>query len=123
MIIVIPVEEKTTDGMICPSFGRTPYYLLFDSNNNTVRYIENNAAQASGGAGIKAAQLLVDSKVEAVITPRCGENAAEVLKDAGIEIYQTNGVSVKENMTLASNGDLAAMTSFHGGYHGVGGPR
>ena len=52
-------------------------------------FIENSAANSEGGAGIKAAQNVVDSKAEILITPRCGQNAADVLQAADIKIYKT----------------------------------
>ena len=80
MVLAIPVETKDMNAAVCPSFGRAPYFLLYNSEEKNSSVIDNAAASAHGGAGIKAAQTLVDNKVDALLTPRCGENAAEVLK-------------------------------------------
>ena len=68
MKIAIPVNEDQQT--ICPSFGRTPFFALWDSQNQETLYLDNSAAASQGGAGIKAAQLLVDNGAEAILTPR-----------------------------------------------------
>ena len=88
------------DSSICVSFGRTPYYLIYDTNTKKSEFIDNSVATSPGGAGIKAAQILVDKKADIVITPRCGENAANVLKSADIKIFKSNGSSIKGNIAF-----------------------
>ena len=88
-----------------------------------IRYPEKNAplnpaASAEGGAGLKAAQFLIDNGVEALITPRCGINSAEVLKEAGISIYKCQGEDAEENSAFFQEGKLSLMEKFHGGFHG-----
>lgn len=121
MIVAIPVEDKEAEGKVCPSFGRAPYYMIYNSDDQSLSFMNNDAATAAGGAGIKAAQLLVDAKVEAVATPRCGKNAAEVLSGANIKIFQTSGDDLKSNMDALTKDGLAALNSFHAGFHGHGG--
>jgi predicted Fe-Mo cluster-binding NifX family protein len=91
MIIAIPTDDNTDRTNVCISFGRAPFFMLYDSETSNVRFIDNDAASSQGGAGIKAAQSLVDSKAGALLTPRCGDNAAEVLKAAGVGLYKTAG--------------------------------
>ena len=76
MRIAVPVEENEKE--ICPSFGRTPLFYIFDTETNSGTLIENDAMNAPGGAGIKAAQTVIDAKAEVVLVPRCGENAATI---------------------------------------------
>ena len=80
MKIAIPMEEKSMSSSICVTFGRAPYFLIFDTDTEKETYIENPAAAAQGGAGIKAAQAVIDAGAEAVILPRLGQNAAEVFE-------------------------------------------
>lgn len=89
MKIAIPVDEKSMETSVCLSFGRTPYFLIYDTETKKSSYLDNSAAASQGGAGIKAAQIIVDNKVSALLTPRCGENAANVIKAAEIKIYVT----------------------------------
>jgi predicted Fe-Mo cluster-binding NifX family protein len=121
MKIAIPSESNNPGAVVCASFGRTPYFTLYDTENKTTVYIENSAAASAGGAGIKAAQIIADSGAEGVITYRCGENAAAVLTAAGIKIYKANGETIQENIDLLIAGKLDLLTEIHSGFHNRGG--
>lgn len=118
MIIAIPADEKNMGTNVCVSFGRTPYFLIYDTETKESTFIDNSAAISTGGAGIKAAQTIVDNKVNALLTPRCGENASDVLGAADIKIYRTNGISVKENINKFVAGRLSLLDEIHAGFHG-----
>lgn len=120
MKIAIPVDEKNITTGVCPSFGRTPYYMLHDTENNETIFIDNNAAQSAGGAGIKAAQTLIDNKVEILLTPRCGENAANVLLGAGVKMYKTVHLLALDNVTAYKNSTLQLLDNIHPGFHNHG---
>ena len=117
MIVSMPVDENKQE--VCVSFARAPFFLLSDEESKEQKFLVNPAAAAEGGAGIQAAQFLVDQGATALLTVRCGENAAEVLQAAEIGIYKTEGPTVAENLAAFREGKLAAMTKFHAGYHGI----
>ncbi len=121
MKLAIPVDEKKLETNVCISFGRTPYFLIYDTETKESLFLDNTAADSPGGAGIKAAQLLVDRKVDALLTPRCGENAAEVFKAAQIRMYKTAGSSIAENIRAFLSGNLPVLQEIHAGFHGHGG--
>lgn len=121
MKIAIPVDEKTLESKVCMSFGRTPYFLIYDSEGKESVFLDNSAAASTGGAGIKAAQTIVDSKAAALLTPRCGENAADVLKAADIKIYKTISDSLKDNIDAFNHGKLPLLDEIHPGFYGHGG--
>ena len=120
MKIAIPVDEKTLESNVCASFGRTPYFLIYDIETKESIFIDNSAAASTGGAGIKAAQTIVDNKVNALLTPRCGQNAADVIKSADIEIFKTTSASVKDNIAAYIDGKLPLLDEIHAGFHGHG---
>lgn len=76
---------------------------------------------SQGGAGIKAAQTIVDNNVNALITPRCGQNAADVIQGAGIELYKTINDSIKDNISALNDGKLSLLEEIHAGFHKHGG--
>jgi len=117
MIIAVPVNEMEATSEVCVSFGRAPYYMVFDDRKRTFDYFENKAANASGGAGIQAAQSLVDRNVNAVITFRCGENAAKVL-GSRIKIYKAEKVDAKMNIEMFIAGNLILLNTISKGLHG-----
>jgi predicted Fe-Mo cluster-binding NifX family protein len=121
MKIAIPVDESSVGTGVCISFGRTPYFMIFDTEAKKSTFLDNSAAASEGGAGIKAAQSIVDSQVAVLLTPRCGENAAEVLKAANIKIYKTIDGSAMDNVAALLNSKLPLLGDIHPGLHHHGG--
>ena len=119
MKIALPVnEDKET---VCISFGRTPLFLLVNAENGEKEYLDNSGAASQGGAGIKAAQILVDNGVDVLLTPRCGENAAAVFQAADVSLYKTVGDSVEDNLAAFADGKLLVLSEIHAGFHNHGG--
>lgn len=116
MKIAIPLDENKKD--VCVSFGRAPFFLFHENDADEI--LDNPAAEAQGGAGIKAAQFLVDQGATVLITVRCGQNAADVFQAADIKIYKSESASAQDNIAALKDGKLAELTHFHAGYHGIG---
>ncbi len=121
MKLAAPVESKSLDAPICPSFGRTPYYALYDTETGNHEFLDNSAAASQGGAGIKAAQMLVDYGTEAIISYRCGDNAAQVLNAAKVALYKAQDGTVTDNIEKFKNGGLSPLSEIHPGFHNHGG--
>lgn len=121
MRIAIPTDDKNLDSNVCPSFGRAPYFLIYDVESKESVFLDNSAAASAGGAGIKAAQMIADNKANVLITPRLGENAADVLKSAEIKIYKATDGSVKENIDAFVANKLSILEEIHAGFHKHGG--
>ena len=117
MRLAIPVDIDKCS--VCPSFGRAPYFLFWDSESRQQQLLDNPAAQSQGGAGVQAAQFVVDQKADGVITIRCGENAAEVFQAADLQILKAEAGSAEENLAAWAEGRLSPLTHFHAGYHGI----
>lgn len=120
MKIAVPVNDTSAEASVCHSFGRAPYFLVYDTESKESCFIDNNAAASQGGAGIKAAQVIVDNSVNVLLTPRCGENAAKVIKAADIRIFKTLNTSASENIHAFNAGGLALLTDIHAGFHNHG---
>lgn len=121
MKIAIPVDENTMRTEVCMSFGRAPYFLIYDADAKEGIFLDNSAAASAGGAGIKAAQAVADSGADVLITPRCGENAANVLKAANVRIYKTAEGTAKQNIDAFIADKLSPLHEIHAGFHGHGG--
>ena len=70
------------------SFGRAPWFVLADTETDTVEALENGSATAHQGAGIAAAQVMADNGVEAVLTGRLGPKAQAALTAANVKMYE-----------------------------------
>ncbi|WP_422485590.1 NifB/NifX family molybdenum-iron cluster-binding protein [Gudongella sp. DL1XJH-153] len=117
MIIGIPADKEDMNGPVSGSFGRAPYYFVYDDKKESGIFILNTAATAQGGAGVKAAQLLVDQNTDIVISPQLGENAAQVLQASNTKLYQSKEGSLMDNILMLKDGKLGQLMNVHEGYH------
>lgn len=117
MKIAIPVDIQSGDGSVYTSFGRAPYYAFYYTKTKELEFMKNPAASSPGGAGIQASQWLINQKVEAIVSPRIGENAQRVLQSANIIIYESIPGSIYENMEALANKKLKALDTAHPGFH------
>ncbi|MCR5665209.1 MAG: NifB/NifX family molybdenum-iron cluster-binding protein [Eubacterium sp.] len=115
MKVAIPLDENKVD--VCPVLARTPYFMFWEDGQESI--LENPAAKAQGGAGVQAAQFLVDNTITDLITPRCGQNAADVFKAAEITIYKSEDASAADNIKSWQEKKLEKLTQFHAGFHGI----
>jgi len=118
MIICIPCEEEDMNSEVGESFGRSSYYLVYNDSDHTGKFVVNGASNSQGGAGVKAAQIVVDQKIDVLITPQLGDNAAVVLQGAKIKIYHSKKGSLMDNIVALKDGELDLLTAIHQGYHG-----
>lgn len=120
MKIAMPVNESGRQATVSASFGRAPFFLIYDLETKESNFVENSARENPGGAGIKAAQIIVDHEVSVVLTPRCGENAAQVLASSGIKLHKTSSNSVENSIESFVQGKLPLLQEIHSGlsHHG-----
>lgn len=120
MKVIVPInEEKLTSG-ISVSFGRAPFFMIWNTETQSASFVENPGASSNAGAGIKAAQAVVDEKADAIIVPRLGKNAADVLDASNIKIYKPKTMNTVEMIQAAVEEKLEILTDIHPGFHGHG---
>ena len=92
MKIAISATGPNIDDQVETRFGRCPYFQIIDTESNNNEALDNTNAALGGGAGIQAAEMLVNRGVEVVLTGACGPNAYQVFNAAGVPvIVQVNG--------------------------------
>jgi len=104
-------------------FGRCSYFVFVDTETNTVDAVVNQAVSSGHGAGIQAAQSVIEAGAEAVISRRVGPNAFQVLAAAGLMIYESDAASVEEAVVALKAGKLTAVNTPTGPSHGGMGRR
>ncbi len=111
MKICISSIGKNLSSAIDPKFGRCAYFLIMDSEEREkFEVIENTGTQSQHGAGVTAAQIVADKKVDIVISGNFGPNAYLVLSQAGIKCYTVSGsMSVKEALESLKQGELQEL--------------
>jgi predicted Fe-Mo cluster-binding NifX family protein len=91
-------------------FGRCPWFLVVESDSLEFTVHENRHADEGMGAGIAAAQDLIDQDVDTVISGQVGPKAYEVLKASNIDIFLVSGdMSVEDAVERLKRGDLQRM--------------
>jgi predicted Fe-Mo cluster-binding NifX family protein len=97
MRIAVASSGRTMTSAVDPRFGRCPYFLIVDSETMDFEAVENQAGQATRGAGISAAQVIANKKVTVAIAGNFGPNAVNVLTASGVKIFGgVSGMTVKE---------------------------
>ena len=91
MKVAISSLGQTLDDQIDFRFGRCSQYIVVDTNTMNYSVIANHAQNEGHGAGISAAQTIINQKVDAVITGQVGPNAFRTLNAANITIYSAQG--------------------------------
>ena len=109
MRIAVPVEEPSQSSPVASVFGRTSHFLIYDQAQKSYEFFENAARQRPGGAGVQAAQLLVDKGVQVVIAPQLGANALQILKSAQIKFYRSRPGSAQQNLESYANSELEIL--------------
>ncbi|MDD5016962.1 MAG: NifB/NifX family molybdenum-iron cluster-binding protein [Eubacteriales bacterium] len=120
MKIGISSTGNTMESALDPRFGRCAYFVIHDTDAGRNEFIENAARSASGGAGIAAAQQMIDSDVGAVITGNMGPNAFDVMKNAGIKVYRCADADIETALKLYSDQKLALIDSAGPAHAGMG---
>jgi predicted Fe-Mo cluster-binding NifX family protein len=106
MKIVVSANGANLDAPASPVFGRCPMYVFVDTDTMVSDAVENPAIAASGGAGIQAAQFVVEQGARAVVTGNMGPNAFNVLQSAGVPIYLFGGGTVRQAVEAFQAGQL-----------------
>jgi len=118
--------EKGLQEQVGEHFGRVPTYTLFDTENNSVRTIENTTLH-TGGAGY-APDMLAKEGVNVMLCGGMGRRAIELFEQHGIMAYVGAKGTVEQTLQMHREGELTPATSetacaqhaFRGEGHGDG---
>lgn len=110
MKIAVSTGKGGLDDMVFPIFGRCQTFTIVEADNGIKgsSVIPNPAMSAGGGAGIMAAQAIMERGANAVITGNCGPNAYGVFAQAGIKVYLGSG-KVEDAVKALLEGKLQEM--------------
>ncbi len=113
MKLAIPVVAADLNAALESRFGRTPFFAICDTDGEgETKFIENVATQEAHGAGVMAAQILIDHDVEAVVSAKYGPNGSQALQQAGIACYLFGGAkSISEVLEAFSANSLTPFSA------------
>lgn len=94
--IAITSEGPTLDDVLDPRFGRAAGFIIVDPQTLQFHYVDNGSSQTRAqGAGIQAAEVIIQNGANVVLTGYVGPKAFTALQAAGIKVGQN-----LDNMTV-----------------------
>ncbi len=115
MKIAVTAEKNNGfESKVNTHFGRAPYFAVVDTETDNIELIKNEAANASGGAGISAAQLIADRGVDVLISGSVGPKAYTALSSGNIEMYIIQQGTVREAVDSFNGDKLSQLNSPNG---------
>lgn len=86
MKIAITSMGGSLESQLSEQFGRCPYFIIYDSDQDKFVAISNLGEQMNNGAGPKAAETIIEKGATVLLTGFVGEKAEIVLKQANVKI-------------------------------------
>jgi len=122
MKAVVSAQGDSLDAASSPVFGRCPYFVFVDTETMEAEVTPNPAMSQGGGAGIQAAQFVVNQGATVVLTGNLGPNAYDVLNAAGVPGLLVHGGTVRQAVEAYKAGQLQSMAGANVRAHaGMGG--
>jgi predicted Fe-Mo cluster-binding NifX family protein len=109
MKLVISAQGDALDAAASPVFGRCPTFLFVDTETLEFEAVPNPAMSQGGGAGVQAAQFVVNRGADTVLTGNLGPNAFDVLQAAGVPGYLVQEGTVRQAVEAFQAGRLQPM--------------
>ncbi len=112
MKIAITSNGKGLDSQIDLRFGRTKGFIIYDLDTNDFDYIDNvQNLEALQGAGIQAAQNIINKDVDILITGHCGPKAFKLLSNSSVKVYTAEVGKISEIIDKFKNNKLTEALS------------
>jgi predicted Fe-Mo cluster-binding NifX family protein len=122
MKVVVSAQGEDLSAQTSPVFGRCPMYVFVDTETLAYEAMPNPGLAQSGGAGIRAAQAVLNHGAQAVLSGNLGPNAFEVLRAAGIPAYQVREGTVLQAVEDLKAGRLPSLSEANVTAHSGSGP-
>lgn len=107
MKIAVTAMGEGSEARVDARFGRAKYFVIYDTESKQYHTIDNKQVlNLPQGAGIQAAQHIIDAGAEVLLTGHCGPNAYKTLEAGGVKVV--NGVDgvVSEAVARYQKGEL-----------------
>ncbi len=95
--LAISCTDRSLQADVDPRFGRAAYFCIYDLDADSCEFIDNEQSLNSpSGAGVQAAQTILNADVSDLLTGHCGPKAFRALSAAGVSIYTNVAGTVQE---------------------------
>lgn len=119
MKFAISSNGRNKNDLMDTRFGRCSYFVIYDSETEKYSAIDNEAATAGGGAGIAAAQAIIDENIQVLITGNLGPNAYKLFNNSNIKVYSCDNKTIEEVITAYKNNELDLISEAGKAHQGM----
>jgi predicted Fe-Mo cluster-binding NifX family protein len=110
MKICFPVQkDEGLDSSVYNHFGSAPFFMLVDTEKNSLATISNHDQHHAHGA-CNPMKALDNQQVDAVVVGGIGAGALSRLNQMGISVHQSQAATVRDNITLFTSRQLPVLT-------------
>ncbi|MBX3007324.1 MAG: NifB/NifX family molybdenum-iron cluster-binding protein [Melioribacteraceae bacterium] len=85
--IAVAIEKPEKSSPISEIFGRSKFFLIHNTEDDSEEIISNPFANELGGVGIQSVRFLIEKNVDAVIVKKIGINPYRFFTSANIKVY------------------------------------
>lgn len=119
MNIAVSAFEEKKDALLDKRFGRCNYFQIYNEKKELIKAVKNEGQISGSGAGVSAAQQIIDENIDIVITGNLGPNAFKILKKANIKAYKCDEISVEESVNMLNKEQLEEIEVAGKAHHGM----
>jgi predicted Fe-Mo cluster-binding NifX family protein len=87
MKIAVPSLGETLDSFVSKTFGRSPFIIIYDSENRKYHFYINKGLRVQDGSGLKAVEIILNNNVNVLLTKEIGHKAYSALMEKHIGIH------------------------------------
>lgn len=107
MKIIISATAKDWSALLDERFGRAKGFILYDETKDTFSWHPNKEGlNSSHGAGVVAAQFVINTGASVILTGHIGPKAFNILNKAGIKVFNSEVASLNEVYNDFKHGKL-----------------
>ena len=111
MRIAVTSQGADMASEVDPRFGRAKFFIVLDmETGGSVAHDNAQNLNAAQGAGIQAAQKVIDLDVEAVLTGNVGPKAFSTLQAGNVKVFVGATGSVENAVEQFKTGQLECVT-------------
>lgn len=86
MKIAVTSLGENLNSYVSEKFGRCPYFIIYNTDDNSFITIQNEGNSQQSAAGPKAAETIINNNVDILITGNIGDKANAVLQKSKIKL-------------------------------------
>lgn len=115
--IAVAIEKPERSSSISEIFGRSKYFLIHNTEDETEYIISNPFTNELGGAGIQSVRFLIEKNIDAVIVNNIGINPFRFFASANIKVYHHKSGNAIEALRLLKEEKLEVIDFMNMDYH------